>query len=125
MQNERLAATFAALADPTRLGILARLAKGEASVSRGGPAATHQPAGGFETPQGAGACGADHPGRDAQWRPCRIDAGGLREIADWIAPYRDLWEARFDLLADHLRTMQADKSRRARTGRQGRGSGRR
>ena len=63
-------------------------------------------------------------GRDAQWRPCRIDAGGLREIADWIAPYRALWEARLDRLGDHLRTMQAGKSRRGRTRRQGRSSGR-
>ena len=64
-------------------------------------------------------------GRDAQWRPCRIDAGPLREVADWIAPYRALWEARLDRIGDHVRTVQAGESRRTHVQRRRGRSGRR
>jgi DNA-binding transcriptional ArsR family regulator len=117
METERLAATFAALADPTRLTILARLARGEAPVSElAEPLPVSLPAVSrhlkvLET------AGLITRGRDAQWRPCRIDVGPLREVADWMAPYKALWEARLDRLGEHLRTMQSNTARRRRPAR--------
>jgi DNA-binding transcriptional ArsR family regulator len=101
-----LDATFAALADPTRRAILARLATGEASVNElAQPFSISQPAISrhLKVLEGAGLISR---GRDAQWRPARIEAGPLKEIADWVEQYRRFWDARFDALDDYLKTIQ-------------------
>jgi len=99
--------TFAALADATRRAILARLAAGEASVTE-----LAQP---FEMSMPAISkhlkvlerAGLIARGREAQWRPCRLEAGPLKDIADWVAPYRRFWEQSFDRLDDYLRELQS------------------
>src|SRR5690349_9244052 len=98
MTPDRLSATFAALADPTRRAILARLASGETSVSElAAPFDISLPAVSkhlkvLET------AGLIERGREAQWRPCRLQAGPLKGIADWIEHYRRFWEESFDRL---------------------------
>lgn len=98
--------TFAALADPTRRAILARLATGEASVNElAQPFSISQPAISrhLKVLEGAGLISR---GRDAQWRPARLEAGPLQEIADWVEQYRRFWDARFDALDNYLETIQ-------------------
>ncbi len=104
---DRLSSTFAALADPTRRAILARLALGETSVLKLAepfdmslPAISKH----LKVLERAGLITRS---RDAQMRPCRIDAQALREADDWLEEYRRLWEARLDRLDDYLRTIQA------------------
>ncbi|MGE0565089.1 MAG: ArsR/SmtB family transcription factor [Pseudolabrys sp.] len=104
---DRLSDTFAALADPTRRAILARLALGETSVSElarpfkiSGPAISRH----LKVLEAAGLITR---GRAAQWRPCRLEASALRPVDDWLERYRKLWEARFDRLDDYLRELQA------------------
>jgi len=103
---DRLSATFAALADPTRRAILARLTQGETSVGdlaepfdMSLPAVSKH----LKVLERAGLVSR---GRDAQRRPCRLAAAPLHEIADWVATYRRFWEQRFDRLEDYLRTVQ-------------------
>src|SRR5437763_6310739 len=105
-QVDQLSATFAALADPTRRAILARLAGGEATVSElAEPFALSLPAISkhLRVLQRAGLV---EQGRQAQWRPCRLKAEPLRDAADWVAQYRRFWEASFDRLDDYLRELQ-------------------
>jgi len=102
MTPDRLSATFAALADPTRRAILARLASGETSVSElAAPFDISLPAVSkhLKVLEGAGLI---ERGREAQWRPCRLRAGPLKGIADWIEHYRRFWEESFDRLDEHL-----------------------
>lgn len=106
MQTDRLDATFAALSDPTRRAILARLASGEASVTELArpfeitlPAVSKH----LKVLERAGLIAR---GRDAQWRPCRLDAGPLKDVADWVEHYRSFWEQSFDRLDDYLRELQ-------------------
>jgi DNA-binding transcriptional ArsR family regulator len=109
-----LSATFSALADPTRRAILSRLATGEASVTElAQPFAMSMPAISkhLKVLEHAGLIAR---GRDAQWRPCRLEAGPLRDIADWVERYRHFWEARFDRLDDYLRAVQAKPGKRKR-----------
>ncbi|KFL38039.1 ArsR/SmtB family transcription factor [Arenimonas donghaensis] len=104
---DRLSATFAALADPTRRAILARLTEGECSVTAlAEPFAMSQPAVSkhLKVLERAGLVSR---GREAQWRPCRLDAGPLKDATDWLEPYRQLWEARFDRLDAYLAELQA------------------
>lgn len=103
---DRLSSTFAALADPTRRAILARLTLGETSVGdlaepfdMSLPAISKH----LKVLERAGLISR---GRDAQRRPCRLAAEPLHEIADWIATYRRFWEQRLDRLEDYLRTAQ-------------------
>ncbi|HEV8463924.1 MAG TPA: metalloregulator ArsR/SmtB family transcription factor [Pseudolabrys sp.] len=104
---DRLSSTFAALADPTRRAILARLALGETSVLKlAEPFDMSLPAISKHLKV------LEHAGlitrtRDAQMRPCRIDVQALREADDWLEEYRRLWEERLDRLDDYLRTIQA------------------
>ncbi len=106
MSTDRLDATFAALADPTRRAILARLARGEASVGE-----LAQP---FEMSLPAISkhlkvlerAGLISRGREAQWRPCRIETAPLVDAAEWIERHRRLWQARFDRLDDYLKKLQ-------------------
>jgi len=102
MPSDPLSATFAALADPTRRAILARLASGETSVSElAKPFAMSLPAVSkhLKVLERAGLIAR---GREAQWRPCRIEPGALKGVDHWLAEYRRLWEGRLDRLADYL-----------------------
>ena len=108
MQTEidPLSATFGALADPTRRAILARLAKGEATVSElAAPFDMSLPAISkhLKVLQRAGLI---EQGRQAQWRPCRLKPERLRTVADWIGQYRGYWEVSFDRLGEYLRELQ-------------------
>lgn len=101
-----LSATFAALADPTRRAILARLASGEASVGElaapfeiSAPAVTKH----LKVLERAGLITRS---RQAQWRPCKIEAKPLQDASHWIEQYRQLWEARLDRLEDYLKVLQ-------------------
>jgi DNA-binding transcriptional ArsR family regulator len=104
---DQLSTTFAALADPTRRAILARLSDGEASVTElASPFDMSLPAVSkhLKVLERAGLISR---GRDAQWRPCRIEPAPLKDIASWVEQYRAMWEQRFDRLEDYLREVQA------------------
>src|SRR3954452_11422247 len=105
MSADPLSTTFAALADPTRRAILARLASGETSVTELAkpfemtlPAVSKH----LKVLQRAGLVSQ---GRRAQWRPCRLEPLPLRGVADWIEDYRVGWEERFDRLGNYLREL--------------------
>ncbi|GII54969.1 transcriptional regulator [Planotetraspora thailandica] len=111
MINDRLSATFAALADPTRRSILAQLARGEATVNElAAPHAMSLPAVSRHL-KVLEKAGLVVKGREAQWRPCRLDAGPLRDVDEWMAPYRAFFESRFDRLEEHLKTMMGEERR--------------
>ena len=106
MPTDRLDATFAALADSTRRAILARLSQGETSVKElaqpfdiTAPAITKH----LKVLERAGLITR---GRQAQWRPCRLNAAPLRHASDWVAQYRRHWEQSFDRLEEYLGTLQ-------------------
>lgn len=106
MTPDHLSNTFAALADPTRRAILARLASGEASVKELAepfemtlPAVTKH----LKVLERAGLITR---GKHAQWRPCRLAAGPLREVSDWVEHYRRFWEESFDRLDEYLKELQ-------------------
>jgi len=106
--TDRLSTTLAALADPTRRAILARLALGDGSVSTlAEPFAISQPAVSKHL-KVLERAGLITRGRDAQWRPCRLEAAPLREIDDWLAHYRQFWSASLDRLEAYLGTMAQD-----------------
>ncbi len=114
MSPDRLNATFAALADPTRRAILARLASGEASVTElAEPFEMSMPAISkhLKVLERAGLIAR---GREAQWRPCRLAAGPLKDAADWLEHYRRFWEQSFDRLEDYLRELQTKGKRHGR-----------
>lgn len=101
--SDALSTTFAALADPTRRAILARLAEGEASVTElAEPFAMSLPAVSkhLKVLERAGLISR---GRSAQWRPCRLEAGPLADVADWVGHYSGFWQSSFDRLDEHLR----------------------
>src|SRR5213594_2359217 len=107
MSTDHLSATFAALADPTRRAILARLASGECSVTElAAPFEMTMPAVSkhLRVLERAGLIAR---GREAQWRPCRIQAAPLKEVADWTERYRDIWENRLDRLDIYLLELTA------------------
>ena len=106
MRNDHLSTTFAALADPTRRAILARLVSGEANVTElGKPFDMSQPAISKHL-KVLERAGLITRGREAQWRPCRLEAAPLKEVADWVERYRRFWERSFDRLGDYLRELQ-------------------
>jgi DNA-binding transcriptional ArsR family regulator len=106
MAQDHLSATFAALADPTRRAILARLASGEASVTEiGKPFEMSLPAISKHL-KVLEQAGLIVRGRDAQWRPCRLAPGPLKDAAEWLEEYRRFWEESFDRLDDYLRELQ-------------------
>lgn len=116
---ERLDATFAALADPTRRAILMRLATGEASVLElAEPFDMSQPAISkhLKVLERAGLISR---GRDAQRRPCRIEAAPLAEANEWLEKYRELWEAAYQRLDALLEEMKASEKKRARAKKRG------
>lgn len=112
--QDQLSLRFSALADPTRRAILARLAKGETSVSELArplldtmslPAVTKH----VKVLEKAGLIVKT---RDAQWRPCKLNADGLREVADWVGQYRQMWEETLDRLDDYLLTLTPNNERK-------------
>jgi DNA-binding transcriptional ArsR family regulator len=107
MSTDPLSATFAALADPTRRAILARLAKGEATVTElAEPFDMSMPAISKHL-KVLERAGLIERGREAQWRPCRLQAEPLRRVDDWVEQYRKHWEERFDRLGEYLKQLQA------------------
>jgi DNA-binding transcriptional ArsR family regulator len=114
MNAEALDQTFAALADPTRRAILARLALGDANVMElAEPFNMSQPAVSkhLKVLERAGLISR---GRDAQARPCRLNAARLKEANDWTNDYRHFWEKRFDQLDDYLKIMKKKEKKNAR-----------
>src|SRR5438874_3128261 len=114
MSADRLNSTFAALADPTRRSILARLAAGESSVTdlaqpfdMSLPAVSKH----LKVLERAGLIAR---GRDAQWRPCRLAAAPLKEVADWGVHYRRFWDESFERLDDYLNEVQSKEKKRGR-----------
>ena len=108
---DRLSTTFAALADPTRRAILARLAAGECSVTElAAPFEISMPAVSkhLRVLERAGLIAR---GRSAQWRPCRIDASPLKQVADWTENFRRIWETRFDNLELYLQDLQSKETK--------------
>ena len=111
---DHLSATFAALADPTRRAILGRLARGEKSVTElAAPFQISLPAVSkhLKVLERAGLIAR---GREAQWRPCRLEAGRLKEVADWVGRYRRFWEDSFDRLDEYLRELQEKEKKHGR-----------
>lgn len=107
MPQDPLSHTFAALADPTRRAILARLASGETSVTElAEPFAMSLPAISkhLKVLERAGLIAR---GREAQWRPCRLQAGPLQDVSGWLDQYRQYWDRSFDRLDDYLKVLQA------------------
>ena len=109
--SDDLSLTLAALADPTRRAILARLAEGESTVTELAepfemslPAVSRH----LKVLERAGLISRS---REAQWRPCRLEPAPLRGVADYLEQYRQLWEARLDRLDDYLRTLQTEEQR--------------
>ena len=106
MPTDTLDATFAALADPTRRAILARLASGEASVNELAEPFEMTLTGVSKHIKVLERAGLISRGRVAQSRPCRLEAAPLREAAGWVVQYRRFWEGSFDRLDDYLRELQ-------------------
>src|SRR5208283_3688414 len=106
--------TFAALSDPTRRAILARLASGEASVTElGEPFEMSLPAISkhLKVLERAGLIAR---GREAQWRPCRLAPGPLKDVSEWLEHYRRFWEESFDRLDDYLRELKKKEKKHGR-----------
>jgi DNA-binding transcriptional ArsR family regulator len=114
MSPDRLSTTLAALADPTRRAILARLALGETSVTElAEPFEMSLPAVSkhLKVLERAGLIAR---GREAQWRPCRIEPAALKHVDDWLEEYRRLWDARLDRLDNYLKKLQAKEKKHGR-----------
>jgi DNA-binding transcriptional ArsR family regulator len=112
--SDRLSATFQALADPTRRAILARLALGETSVTElSEPFAMSMPAVSKHL-KVLERAGLITRGREAQWRPCRLEAGPLKDVSHWIEHYRRFWEQSFDRLDDYLHQLQHKEKKHVR-----------
>ena len=114
MSPDRLSTTFAALSDPTRRAILARLALGETTVAElaepfeiSGPAISKH----LKVLERAGLIARS---REAQRRPCRLRAAPLKDVADWVGRYRRFWEQSFDRLDSYLHTLQAKEKKGGR-----------
>ena len=112
---DRLSVTFAALADPTRRAILARLSRGPASVNElAAPFKISLP-GISKHLKVLERAGLIERGREAQWRPCRLRAEPLREVEDWVEHYRQFWEESFDRLDAYLKELKrTERKKRAR-----------
>ena len=117
MPADQLSTTFAAIADPTRRAILAQLASGECSVTElAEPFDMSMPAVSKHL-RVLERAGLIVRGREAQWRPCRIEASPLKEVAEWADHYRHIWEGRLDRLDTYLQTLKAKERKHARKSR--------
>jgi len=112
MTPEQLDATFGALADPTRRAILARLSRGETSVKELAQPFDISPPAITKHLKVLERAGLITRSREAQWRPCQLNAAPLRDAAQWIEHYRRFWEESFDRLDDYLRQLQTQPHRR-------------
>jgi len=110
MHSDPLSATFSALADPTRRAILARLSLGETSVKELSAPFDITPPAITKHLKVLESAGLITRGRKAQWRPCTLDAGPLREISDWVEQYRRHWEQSLDRLDAYLQEVQSTKA---------------
>jgi DNA-binding transcriptional ArsR family regulator len=115
MEADLLSKTFAALADPTRRAILARLALGELSVTElAEPFQMSLPAVSKHL-KVLERAGLIRRGREAQWRPCQLDASPLKDVAEWVERYRRFWTESFDRLDDYLRKIQKKEKNHGRS----------
>lgn len=105
LHSDTLSGAFFALSDPTRRGILARLATGEATVQELAEPFDMTLAGVSKHLKVLQAAGLVTQGRDGQHRPCRLQAGRLRDAAVWLADYRTFWDASMDRLEDYIATV--------------------
>jgi|SRR5215207_5503314 len=115
-EEDELSLTFAALADPTRRAILARLAQGEATVLELAepfdlklPTVSKH----LKVLQRAGLISQ---GRKAQWRPCKLEPARLKDVSDWVEHYRETWEQRFSRLDEYLRELQNEENKKRDAG---------
>ncbi|GAA2000127.1 metalloregulator ArsR/SmtB family transcription factor [Nocardiopsis rhodophaea] len=106
MEEDQLSLTFAALADPTRREILARLAEGEATVNELAEPFSVSLQAISKHLKVLERAGLISRGRSAQWRPCRLEAAPLQSASDWIERYRASWEERFDRLDQEIKSLQ-------------------
>lgn len=104
--TDRLSTTLSALADPTRRGILARLALGEATVSDLAEPYDMSLAAVSKHLKVLEKAGLISRGKEAQWRPCRLEAAPMAEVADWVETYRRFWDESLDRLGDYLAELQ-------------------
>jgi DNA-binding transcriptional ArsR family regulator len=111
MNPDPLSTTFAALADPTRRAILARLALGEATVTELAAPFDMSLPGISKHLKVLQRAGLIEQGRQAQWRPCRLQAEPLRNVADWVGQYRRHWEESFERLDAYLRELQDNQKK--------------
>jgi DNA-binding transcriptional ArsR family regulator len=109
MATDHLSVTFAALADPTRRAILARLASGERSVTELAEPFELSLPGVSKHLKVLQRAGLITQGRKAQWRPCRLESTRLKEVADWVEQYRRFWDESFDRLGEYLQELQKEK----------------
>ena len=107
---DHLSVTFAALADPTRRAILARLSHGEASVTELAKPFDLSLPGISKHLKVLQHAGLVRQSRKAQWRPCRLDGARLKEAADWVGEYRQFWEESFERLDEYLATVQKEET---------------
>ena len=118
MPSDQLSVTFAALADPTRRAILARLAQGEASVTELAKPFDLSLPGVSKHLKVLQRAGLITQSRNAQWRPCRLEVGRLKEASDWVGEYRRFWDESFERLDDLLQDLI--KKEKEKNGDQGR-----
>jgi len=114
MSPDRLSSTFGALADPTRRAILARLTRGEASVTELAKPFDMSLPGISKHLKVLHRAGLIARGRRAQWRPCRLEAGPLKDVAKWVEYYRRFYEESFDRLDDYLRELRQKEKKHGR-----------
>ena len=114
MQSDYLSTTFAALSDPTRRAILARLSSGETSVTELAKPFSMSLPGISKHLKVLERAGLITRGREAPWRPCRLEAARLKEVSDWVSNYRRFWEESFDRLDDYLKELQKEEKKKHR-----------
>lgn len=111
MATDQLSTTFAALADPTRRAILARLSLGETSVKELSAPFSMSPPAVTKHLKVLERAKLITRSRDAQWRPCKLDAGPLKEASDWMEQYRRFWDESFDRLDAYLKELQSNQKK--------------
>jgi DNA-binding transcriptional ArsR family regulator len=108
--TDQLSVTFGALADPTRRAILARLARGEASVTELAQPFDLSLPGVSKHLKVLQRAGLITQGRNAQWRPCRLEAPRLKEVSDWVGDYKRFWDESFERLDEYLEQLKREKN---------------